>query len=79
MSYQILVAEGFLESKEKKGYFVTGLQSKIQNSLSTTNEKADNTKGYLYDFSTYYLDEKYFDKKTWKRHLNYVLKDEKKP
>ena len=76
MSYQILVAEGWLESREKVGYQICGLKSEKQPEKSPI-KNMKTKKNYIYDFSTYYLDEKYFDKKNWKRHLNYVLKDEK--
>ena len=67
MSYQILVAEGWLESREKVGYQICGLKSEKQPEKSPI-KNMKTKKNYIYDFSTYYLDEKYFDKKNWKRH-----------
>lgn len=77
MSYQILTAEGFLESVYKKGYFVADLAPGIREVRPSAQALPQRRPSPLFDFGTYFIDEEYFDAPNWKRHMNYVLRDER--
>lgn len=94
--YQILAAEGFLESFPKRGYFVAGKEGAPSPHPSSSPHASSHTSSHTpshtpahtsshtpsppepaYDFGTYFIDEAYFDAPNWKRHMNYVLRDER--
>lgn len=86
IAYQILTAEGYINSHYKSGFQVAKGLSPDNNTgqpLSPAVTPVPLFNSTLrqrlspipYDFASYYIDEKYFDKTNWKRHINYVLKD----
>ena len=76
MSYQILAAEGFLESVSKRGYFVADTAPGVRGIRPSSPALPERPRAPLYDFGTYFIDPDYFDAPNWKRHMNYVLRDE---
>lgn len=86
-AYNQLVAEGYVDSQPKKGYYVAyntvgpkphnlndmgGFESRIPTEGSLF--QAINTKADgAYDFKNEYVSKENFDYKLWKRHLNHVI------
>lgn len=72
-SYNMLLSEGYIYTKEKSGYYVEDNLKIITKHQSTTIEKKDK-ENILYDFRTINID--YFADTTWKKILKTVLDDQ---
>jgi GntR family transcriptional regulator / MocR family aminotransferase len=84
-AYQQLLAEGFLESRPRKGYFVQSLShaaavpSTRNESLDITIHPEDLPKGksaYTYDFHISRNDFTHFPMRIWRKLLNHILLSE---
>lgn len=74
-AYNQLLVEGYIESVERRGYFVADI-GKTFYIKNTTKEKHGTEaiqERYLYDFKSEYVSRNNFDYKMWKKHLNSVL------
>ncbi len=81
-AYNQLLAEGYIVSKERKGYYIADI-SGLKSALPATEvfsesiiKEGKDTQGLVpvtYDFKNEYVSHSSFDYKLWKRHLNYVL------
>lgn len=70
MAYGQLLSEGYIESKEKKGYFISEVTELVQYpSNKKTNKVAlnENKKKYKYDFSPFVIDINSFPYNTWRK------------
>ena len=70
-AYEQLVAEGYVEAKEKRGYFVTSITyiQHFENTATTLLPLADRTaieKKIRYDFNPHAIDTKQFPYSVWK-------------
>jgi len=66
-AYQLLLAEGYVYSKERSGYYVSTTDT-LTPFIPTANEKTPRPlPTYKYDFSTTAIDTSYFPYKTWNR------------
>ena len=80
MAYGQLVAEGYLEAKPKRGYFVAALdglytiETKGETELPRQKKKSD-AESVLYDFSPNAIDMTHFPYATWKRITKNILVD----
>lgn len=88
MAYHQLVAEGFIESKPKSGYFVQNLSdpyiqlgNSLQSSLDSRMERsfpARDTTNYRYDYHLSKNDFTHFPFKVWRKLMNQVVAEEQK-
>ena len=74
-AYSQLYAEGYIESIQKRGYFVSDLIEIPFKKPKDTKDKEDK-KEYIYDFSPTAHHKSYFPIKLWKRLSNQVLKED---
>lgn len=75
-AYNILVADGYLLSKPQRGFYVATLS----NIPATTPVQAAGSAAHAgrpprYDFANNYVDAATFPVASWRRHLNYALRD----
>lgn len=82
MAYGQLVAEGYLEARPQRGYFVSALDNlyKIEMQLQDTERKpvkAEEQAVYSYDFSPNAIDMRFFPYATWKKITKNILVDAK--
>lgn len=80
MAYGQLVAEGYLEAKPKRGYFVAALDGLYWiDAQETTGEQEQRKEDYkssaLYDFSPTAIDMSHFPYATWKKITKNILVD----
>ncbi|MEH7252443.1 PLP-dependent aminotransferase family protein [Neobacillus niacini] len=84
LAYQLLLSEGFVESRPRAGYFVqkipapyTRLEIQKDDKLSsTTSYPSRDENKYLYDFHISKIDRSVFPTKTWKKLFSEALTDE---
>lgn len=79
-AYGQLLAEGYIYSKPRKGYFATSIDSSY---LSIQNKKVPEIssykqKSYKYEFKTNSVDTQHFPFSTWSKLLREVLRDKDK-
>ncbi len=90
-AYGQLMAEGYIKSLPKKGYFICAFEGKLPNYLKEEdkNKKADillsikdenqfEAEKYKYDFKTNQIDTAFFPFSVWKKVNNQVLQDKNK-
>ncbi|MDL2280664.1 PLP-dependent aminotransferase family protein [Selenomonadales bacterium OttesenSCG-928-I06] len=78
-AYAQLIAEGYVETVEKKGYFVRQIDSIIKKSKSISDllvEERDNNDTYIYDLKTNAVDLYNFPFATWAKLMREILRDE---
>lgn len=79
-AYQQLLAEGYIASRPKSGYFVAAIESapsyagRSHASIQTLPGGADRPK-ILYDFRSDHTDRESFDFSLWRRYINKALRD----
>ncbi len=73
-AYNVLVADGFLINKPKRGYFVANVFPKFEvtPTIKASTKKLPTIK---YDFANNYVDAKTFPIAVWRRHLNSIIKN----
>lgn len=71
--YGQLIAEGYLESRPQKGYYVVDLL--FPRSAPVTPSLFPEQQAVQYDFANNYVDATTFPAAVWRRHLNQVLRD----
>ena len=80
-AYQQLVAEGYIISKPKSGYYVVGTESFASLNISCSSfspgpsVELDKKKGVRYDFSSDYIDTESFRLNIWKKYIQKALKE----
>lgn len=74
-TYNQLVAEGFIISMERSGYYVAEIEALDYPAKTISNETLNDEGTMLgrYDFKSEYVSEDNFDFKLWKKHLNYIM------
>ncbi len=73
-SYNQLYAEGYIESRPKRGYFVTDIYfDGFKSQQAQTHSPQEKKKHYRYDFFPAQLHKDSFPLKTWKRLYNKVI------
>lgn len=73
-AYNQLVAEGYIVSEVKKGYYVAELDMVNQKRLLIHNgEENHKVESFKYDFKSEYVAVENFDYRLWKKHLNYII------
>lgn len=82
MAYGQLVAEGYLEARPKKGYFVCAVDNLYQIEMQPSDKepkhvKAEGQAVCHYDFSPTAIDMRYFPYATWKKISKNILVDAK--
>ncbi|MBY0122785.1 PLP-dependent aminotransferase family protein [Bacillus sp. S/N-304-OC-R1] len=82
-AYQQLLAEGFIESRPRKGYFVQEVphvplspRMESDEAASTIQFPIEGKQSYSYDFHISKNDFSYFPMRIWRRLLNQVLQNE---
>lgn len=78
MAYGQLLSEGYIESKEKKGYFVNEVTELVQYPSNTNINKFivnENRKKYKFNFSPFAIDINNFPYNTWRKLSKNVLLD----
>ena len=82
-AYSQLVSEGYVESQEKKGYFVCGLDgiydvsSRSGNKVTYITESKAIPKEWLFDFSPMATDMSEFPYATWKKIMRGIMVDDR--
>lgn len=80
-AYNQLLAEGYITSVERKGYFIAAISRNFE-STKLLLEKEDlemldkldlKDQTFDYDFKSDYISKENFDYRLWKKHLNYIL------
>ncbi|SFR81765.1 MocR-like pyridoxine biosynthesis transcription factor PdxR [Anaeromicropila populeti] len=69
-AYAQLISEGYIESKQKSGYYIcqiNGLAEYHQTKLTAKQLKAEKRKVYSYDFSPFSVDLTHFPYHTWRQ------------
>ncbi|MDC0932504.1 PLP-dependent aminotransferase family protein [Arcobacteraceae bacterium] len=75
-AYSQLVAEGYVDSYPKSGYFITDTNFQgFENEVIVTDEKKEEKEEYLYDFLHARLEKSSFPLKIWKRISHKVIDD----
>lgn len=73
-AYNQLLAEGYINSSQGRGYFVETLETRtFRGSRNISEEDEKIPKAYRYDFAQEYIEPEAFDFNVWKRHLNRVI------
>ncbi len=73
-AYEQLLAEGFIHSKEKKGYFVAKVyEDDVKQKKKSTNKRVCQEKEYIVDFTAHKLVCDKFPISIWKKTLREVL------
>ncbi|MFZ7945890.1 PLP-dependent aminotransferase family protein [Neobacillus sp. 19] len=74
-AYELLLAEGYIRSEEKKGYFVNQLEPFFINPTSPTLEpKIPKPLNHPIDFRIGAIDQEHFPMKKWRQMSNAILK-----
>lgn len=75
-AYELLLAEGYIRSEEKKGYFVNQLEPFFINQTTNTRiqPKALKPKSNTIDFRIGAIDQEHFPMKKWRQISNAILK-----
>lgn len=79
LAYAQLVAEGYIESKPKRGFFVCQVEELAQLDITVENldeEVEEKIPAYAYDFSSAGVDMEQFPYNTWRKLLKEVLIDD---
>ncbi|MCC5468320.1 PLP-dependent aminotransferase family protein [Pelosinus baikalensis] len=79
-AYQQLAVEGYIKSLPKIGYVVVDIHSNLWRAETprkplVINSYQDSTKYYRHDLAARYVDEACFNMNTWKRTINFILKN----
>lgn len=74
-AYQQLLLEGFIESRDKVGYFLDVKEFKEYKALKQ-DYRIKKEKSYLYDFSGNSVDEDIFQLDIWKKYIKIAFEDE---
>lgn len=74
-AYQILEAEGYLESYSRSGYQVAARPPEARHELPRARDPVPSPPPSLYDLESYSVDPRYVDHGNWKRLINEVLRD----
>lgn len=73
-AYNQLMAEGYIDSKPGKGFYVENIDGLIEISEHTIELRDERVKpSYKYDFASEFISSNAFDFKVWKKHVNHVL------
>lgn len=74
-AYNQLLAEGYIVSRERSGYYVAELEaaSLRRDERVSGYIEATTVTTYPYDFKNEFVSRGNFDYKLWKKHLNYIL------
>lgn len=74
-AYNQLLAEGYIESRDRAGYYVAEIESfsyQRSNAFDTYAPKEE-AESAVYDFKSEYVSEDNFDFRLWKKHLNHII------
>lgn len=82
MAYGQLVAEGYLEARPKRGYFICAVDNLYQIEMQSSDKEQEHVKAVgravcQYDFSPTAIDMRYFPYATWKKISKNILVDAK--
>ncbi|PKM67118.1 MAG: GntR family transcriptional regulator [Firmicutes bacterium HGW-Firmicutes-2] len=73
-AFNQLLAEGYIISEPKKGYYVAEIEVIKGKKIESMEEDSKETKQYYtYDFKSEYVAKDSFDFKMWKKHINQVM------
>jgi GntR family transcriptional regulator/MocR family aminotransferase len=73
-AYNILAADGFLLTRPQRGFYVAALQNGAAPAPAVQTAAASQPP-VRYDFANNYVDAATFPVTSWRRHLNYALRD----
>jgi GntR family transcriptional regulator/MocR family aminotransferase len=76
-AYNILAADGFLLAKPQRGFYVAALQNtlRLPGSPAPRNPQPLKQSPVRYNFANNYVGAATFPVTSWRRHLNYALRD----
>lgn len=74
-AYNILAADGFLLAKPQRGFYVAALQNNPAQAAVPPQTATGKQSPVRYNFANNYVDAATFPVTSWRRHLNYALRD----
>lgn len=77
LAYSQLLSEGYIESKPKRGYFVTQIDEMLDDVAELpVDEEEETEESYAYDFASNGVDMLHFPYNTWRKLMKEVLMDD---